>query len=68
MTVVGVVENFRHGGLDVEQAPSFYRPYHQAAWPVMSIVVKTDRAARAARQGDHEGRRAWSSRISPCPA
>ena len=41
MTVVGVVENFRHGGLDVEQAPSFYRPYHQAAWPVMSIVVKT---------------------------
>ena len=41
MTVVGVVENFRHRGLDVEQAPSFYRPYHQAAWPVMSIVVKT---------------------------
>ena len=41
MTVVGVVENFRHRGLDLEQAPSFYRPYHQAAWPVMSIVVKT---------------------------
>jgi predicted permease len=41
MTIVGVVENFRHGGLDVEQAPSFYRPYHQAAWPVMSILVKT---------------------------
>ncbi len=41
MTVVGVVENFRHNGLDVEQQRSFYRPYHQAAWPVMSIVVKT---------------------------
>jgi putative ABC transport system permease protein len=41
MTVVGVVENFRHGGLDVEQQRSFYRPYHQAAWPAMSIVVKT---------------------------
>jgi predicted permease len=44
MTVVGVVENFRHGGLDVEQAPTFYRPYPQAAWPVMSIVVKTTHA------------------------
>jgi putative ABC transport system permease protein len=41
MTVVGVVENFRHSGLDIEQQPSIYRPYHQAAWPVMSIVVKT---------------------------
>ena len=41
MTVVGVVENFHHVGLDVEQAPSFYRSYHQAAWPVMGIVVKT---------------------------
>jgi predicted permease len=41
MTVVGVIENFHHGGLDVEQAPTFYRPFHQAAWPVMSIVVKT---------------------------
>jgi putative ABC transport system permease protein len=41
MTVVGVVEDFHHSGLDVEQQPSFYRPYHQAAWPVMSIVVKT---------------------------
>ena len=41
MTVVGVVENFHHGALDVEQAPTIYRPYHQAAWPVMSILVKT---------------------------
>jgi predicted permease len=41
MTVVGVVEDFHHGGLDIEQQPSIYRPYHQAAWPVMSILVKT---------------------------
>ena len=41
MTIVGVVENFHHGGLDVEQAPTIYRPYQQAAWPVMSILVKT---------------------------
>ena len=47
MTVVGVVENFRHRGLDVDQSPSFYRPYHQAAWPVMSIVVKTAAAPEA---------------------
>ena len=41
MTVVGVVENFHHSALDVEQRPSIYRPYQQAAWPVMSVVVKT---------------------------
>jgi predicted permease len=41
MTVVGVHRNFRHRGLDFEQGPSFYRPYQQAAWPVMSIIVKT---------------------------
>ena len=44
LTIVGVVENFRHVGLDVDQAPSFYRPYQQAAWPFMSIVVKTAHA------------------------
>ncbi|MFI5077205.1 MAG: FtsX-like permease family protein, partial [Vicinamibacteria bacterium] len=44
MTVVGVVENFRHSGLDIEQAPTFYRPYHQAAWPALSILVKTSAA------------------------
>jgi predicted permease len=47
MTVVGVVENFHHGGLDIEQAPTFYRPYNQAAWPVMNIVVKTAAAPEA---------------------
>jgi putative ABC transport system permease protein len=41
MTVVGVIENHHHSALDVEQAPSLYRPYDQAAWPVMNVVVKT---------------------------
>jgi putative ABC transport system permease protein len=41
LTVVGVHRDFHHRGLDIEQGLSFYRPYQQAAWPVMSIVVKT---------------------------
>jgi putative ABC transport system permease protein len=41
MTVVGVIENFHHYALDVQQGLTFYRPYQQAAWPVMSIAVKT---------------------------
>jgi predicted permease len=41
MTVIGVHRDFHHRGLDLEQGMSFYRPYQQAAWPVMSIVVKT---------------------------
>jgi putative ABC transport system permease protein len=44
MTVVGVHKDFRHRGLDIPQGPSFYRPYQQAAWPVMSILVKTTAA------------------------
>jgi putative ABC transport system permease protein len=47
LTVVGVVENFRHVALDVEQAPMFYRPYQQAAWPIMNIVVKTSPAPQS---------------------
>jgi putative ABC transport system permease protein len=38
---VGVHKDFRHFGLDSEQGPSFYRPYQQAGWPSLSIVVKT---------------------------
>jgi predicted permease len=41
LTVVGVYRDFRHGGLDDEQGPSFYRPYQQAGWPLITIVVKT---------------------------
>jgi putative ABC transport system permease protein len=41
MTIVGVHKDFHHRGLDTPQGPSFYRPYQQAGWPVMSIAVKT---------------------------
>jgi predicted permease len=41
LTVVGVVGDVRHWGLDNVSEPQFFRPYTQAAWPVMSIVVRT---------------------------
>ena len=40
-TIVGVVGDVRHWGLDEGMHPQFFRPYAQAAWPVMSIVVRT---------------------------
>jgi putative ABC transport system permease protein len=39
--VVGVVGDVHHLGLDVPMRPQFFRPYTQAGWPVMSIVVRT---------------------------
>jgi putative ABC transport system permease protein len=41
LTVVGLVGDVRHWGLDAEVRPEFFRPYTQAAWPVMTIVVRT---------------------------
>jgi putative ABC transport system permease protein len=41
LTVVGVFRNVRQGGLDTEPGPWLLRPYTQAAWPFMSLVVKT---------------------------
>lgn len=41
LTVVGVVENVRHFGLDSDVAREFFLPYSQSAWPVMTIVAKT---------------------------
>ena len=41
LTVVGIVGDVRHWGLDEEYHPHFFRPYTQAGWPVMSIVVRT---------------------------
>jgi len=41
MTVVGVVGNVRHFGLDDVARREMFRPYSQAAWPVMTIVAKT---------------------------
>jgi putative ABC transport system permease protein len=41
LTVVGMVRNVRHWGLDVKPQPQFFRPFTQAGWPSMQIVVKT---------------------------
>jgi len=41
LTVVGVIRNVRHFGLDRKINPEFYRPFTQAGWPVMTIVVRT---------------------------
>jgi putative ABC transport system permease protein len=48
ITVVGIVGNVRHFGLDDAAHREFFRPYSQAAWPVMSVVVKTSIAPAAA--------------------
>ncbi len=41
LTVVGVVGDVHHQGLDVPVRPQFFRAYSQAGWPVMQIVVRT---------------------------
>jgi predicted permease len=41
MTVVGVVTNVRHFGLDEAATREMFRPYSQGAWPVMTVVAKT---------------------------
>ncbi|MGH9431439.1 MAG: FtsX-like permease family protein, partial [Terriglobia bacterium] len=44
LTVVGVVGDVHHWGLDEGIQPQFFRPYTQAAWPVMNIVVRSTNA------------------------
>jgi putative ABC transport system permease protein len=39
-----VFKDIRHNGLDTAPVPSFIRPYPQAGWPFISIVVKTSSA------------------------
>jgi predicted permease len=41
LTVVGVVRDVHNWGLDEKIHPQFFRPYPQAGWPVMSVVVRT---------------------------
>jgi putative ABC transport system permease protein len=41
LTIVGIVDNTRHFGLDREVLREFYAPYSQSAWPVMTVVAKT---------------------------
>jgi putative ABC transport system permease protein len=41
LTIVGVVGNVKHFGLENPSRRELYRPYAQAAWPTMSVTVKT---------------------------
>jgi len=42
MTVVGVSADVRHLGLNRPISPYVFRPYTQAAWPWMNVVVRAD--------------------------
>jgi predicted permease len=41
LTIVGVSRDVRQAGLDQQSRREFFRPYNQAAWPTMTIVVRT---------------------------
>jgi putative ABC transport system permease protein len=41
LTVIGVAGNVRHFGLDTTPRREIYRPYSQAAWPSMTVTVKS---------------------------
>ncbi|HVA18281.1 MAG TPA: ABC transporter permease [Candidatus Dormibacteraeota bacterium] len=47
LTVVGISADFRHDGLDQKPRPSFLRPFTQAAWPTMTVVLRTASAPAA---------------------
>ncbi len=47
LTVVGIAQDVKKGGLDSEVPQEFYRPYSQAAWPAMTVVVRTNGAPMA---------------------
>jgi putative ABC transport system permease protein len=41
MTIVGVARDVRHFGLDSAARREMFRPYAQAAWPGLTITIKT---------------------------
>jgi predicted permease len=47
LTIVGITQDVKQGGLDQQSRPEFFRPYSQAAWPVMTIVVRTAASPKA---------------------
>jgi predicted permease len=40
LTIIGVVGDVRHVGLQSEIEPYLYRPYSQSVWPAMSVMVR----------------------------
>ena len=57
VTIVGVVGDVHHGGLMQPPEPYFYAPYAQAAWPSMSVTVRTRGAPQAQLRAIREGLR-----------
>ena len=47
MTIVGVVGNTRHEGLDAEPREEVYMPFAQGPWPFMTVVLRTTMDAAA---------------------
>jgi putative ABC transport system permease protein len=47
LTIVGIAQDVKQGGLDREPRREFFRPYSQAAWPMMTMVVRTASNPRA---------------------
>src|SRR5262245_51770263 len=41
LTIVGIAQDVKQGGLDRQSRREFFRPYSQAAWPTMTVVVRT---------------------------
>ncbi len=41
LTVVGIAGDVRFQGLDSPSRRQFFRPYMQAGWPIMNVVVRT---------------------------
>jgi putative ABC transport system permease protein len=41
LTVIGVIGDVHYWGLDAPVRPQFFRPYTQAGWPVMNVVLRT---------------------------
>jgi len=41
LTIVGIAQDVKQGGLDRQSRREFFRPYSQAAWPRMTVVVRT---------------------------
>ena len=42
LTIVGVVRNVRHFGLDSNAIREMFRPYSQAVWPLMTVTARTE--------------------------
>lgn len=65
LTVVGVAANFLHNGLDTKPQAHFYRPFAQAAWPFMTVVMRTTTTPASF---EHLARRALAQMSGNYPA